>query len=73
MLLERFLQEYEQQCINKGYSEFQRLNIAEAVRLIQDVGYLSDPQKTDQNGPPISIIEENCLTEMWRYLTAYSE
>ena len=43
MLLERFLQEYEQLCINRGYSEFQRLTIADAVRLIKDVGYLSDP------------------------------
>ena len=73
MLLQRFLQEYELECINKGYSEFQRLNIADAVRLIQDVGYLSDPQKSDPSAPPISIIEENCLTEMWRYLTANSE
>ena len=37
---------------------------------MQDVGYLSDPRRTEPAGPRISVIEEQCLTDMWRYLTA---
>ena len=73
MILERFLQEFEQICLQNGYSEFDRLNIADSVILIQDVGYLTDPRRNDPNGPPISVIEENCFTAMWGYLTANSE
>lgn len=37
---------------------------------MQAVGYLSDPRRSDPNGPEISVIEEQNCTEMWRILTA---
>jgi hypothetical protein len=59
LLLNRFLKEFDNACKEKGYTDFQRLQIGDAVRLIQDVGYLSDPRRTNKDAKEIiSVIEE---------------
>jgi len=45
------------------------LSFLQTVKLVQAVGYLSDPRRTDPKGPEISVIEEQCCTEMWKILT----
>ena len=74
MILHRFLMEFEAVCLDRGYDEAtKRLSMEETIRFVQDVGYLSDPRRTDPTGPRVSVIEEQCCTEMWKYLTANSK
>jgi hypothetical protein len=58
MLLDRFLREFDSVCNEYMYEDFQRLSFVQTVKLVQEVGYLSDPRRTDPNGPNISVIEE---------------
>jgi len=70
MMVKRFLQEFKAASLDKGYEEDQRLNMVETVRLIQDLGYLSDPRRTDPTASSLSVIEEPLVEDLWKYLTA---
>jgi hypothetical protein len=64
------MREFQSVCNECNYDAFQRLPFVDAVKLVQSIGYLSDPRRTDPNGAEISVIEEQCCAEMWRILTA---
>lgn len=58
MLQQRLQQEFEAACLDRGYNEEgQRIGKSETLRLLQDVGYMSDPRRTDPTGASISVIE----------------
>ena len=70
MLQQRLQQEFEAACLERGYhDENQRLGKRETIRLLQDVGYMTDPRRTDPTGASISVIEEPVFEDLWRYLT----
>lgn len=58
LMQNRFLQEFEALCMEKGYEPTTRLQLIETVKFIQEIGYLTDPKRKDPTGPDVSVIEE---------------
>jgi hypothetical protein len=71
IILTRFLADFDAACLDRGYNEVtSRLDFEEAIRFVQDVGYLTDPRRFDPEAPKVSVIEEKCASEMWKHLSA---
>lgn len=69
-MVSRFLKEFDAACLEKEYDNSTRLGIYETIRFIQSVGYLSNHRKLEPTAPLVSVIEEQCFSDLWQFLTA---
>ena len=66
----QFMNKNSHKMMVNRYGERQRIGLQATVKLLQEVGYLSDPRRTDPTGPSVSVIEQPVFEQMWTYLTA---